>query len=133
MLIMPRKARPQQADVIEAIRRIDVFRQRSALSVLALAKLCGVSQPSLARFLNGNRKTITLTAHTVLKFIEDANKQHNWHSRATIPREIEDAVRCLWDGKPHSIDLVASLIRALEPVLEIAAVRTDKRIAGEAS
>jgi hypothetical protein len=78
--------------------------------------------------LKGDRKTITSTARIVLKYIDEDNKRHNWHSHATIPNEIEDAVRYLWDGKPQSADLVASLIRALKPVLEIPAVRTGKRI-----
>jgi hypothetical protein len=133
MLFMPRKARPQQVGVSEAIQRIDAFRQRSSLSVLSLARLCSANQPSLARFLKGDRKTITSTARIVLKFIDESNKRHNWHSHATIPTEIEDAVRYLWDGKPHSADLVASLIRALKPVLEIVAVRAGKRIGGGAS
>lgn len=133
MLVMPRKARPQQADVHEAIQRIDLFRQRSSLSVLSLARLCNVNQPSLARFLKGERKTVTSTARIVLKFIDEGNKRHNWHSHDTIPNEIENAIKYLWDGKPHSADLVASLIRALKPVLEIAAVRTSKRIGGGTS
>ncbi len=133
MLFMPRKARPQQVGVTEAIQRIDVFRQRSSLSVLALAKLCSVNQPALARFLKGDRKTITATARIVLKFIDENNKRHNWHSHATIPNVIEDAVRSLWDGKPQSADLVASLIRALKPVLEIADVRAGEHIGGGAS
>ncbi len=70
---------------------------------------------------------MTITAHNVLKYIDAQNKQHNWHNRATIPNEIEDAVRSLWDGRPQSADLVASLIRALKPVLELAAMRTDMR------
>jgi predicted transcriptional regulator len=130
---MPRKARPQQIGVNEAIQQIDAFRQRSSLSVLSLSKLCGVSQPALARFLKGNRKTITSTARLVLKFIDENHERHNWHSHATIPSGIEDAVRSLWDGKPQSADLVASLIRALKPVLEIAAVRTGERIDGGTS
>lgn len=133
MLFMSRKARPQQVGVPEAVQRIDVFRQRSSLSVLALAKLCGVNQPALARFLNGDRKTITSTARIVLKFIEEDSNRHKWHSYATIPNVIEDAVRSLWDGKPQSADLVASLIRALKPVLEIADVCTGERIGGGTS
>ncbi len=128
MLFMSRKARPQQVGVNEAIQRIDAFRRRSSLSILSLARRCNVDQPSLSRFLKGDRKTITPTAHIVLKFIDESNKQHNWHSRATIPNEIEDAVRYLWDGRPHSADLVASLIRALKPVLEIADICKDKHI-----
>lgn len=92
-----------------------------------------MDQPSLARFLKGDRKTITPTAGIVLKFIDENNKQHNWHSHATIPHEIEDAVRSIWDGKPQSADLVASLIRALKPVLEAAAVRACERSGGGTS
>lgn len=133
MPFMPRKARPKQACVDEAIQQIDTFRLHQSLSILALSKLCSVSQPALARFLSGQRKTMTTTACSVLKYIDKQNKQHNWHNHAIIPNEIEDAVRSLWDGKPQSADLVASLIRALKPVLEIAAIRTDMRNGGGAT
>ena len=135
MLFMPRKAKPQQVGVKEAIQRIDAYRQLSSLSVLSLSRLCAVNQPSLARFLKGDRKTITSTARIVLDFIDENNKQHkqhNRHSHATIPDEIEAAILYLWDGKTHSADLVASLIRALKPILEISAVHVGKRIGGGA-
>ena len=124
---MPRKAIPQQVGVTEAIQKIESFRLRSTLSVLALANLCEANQPALARFLRGERKTISPTARIVLKFIDEDNKGHNWHSHAIIPVQIEDAVRYLWDGRPQSADLIASLIRALRPVFQIAAANTDER------
>lgn len=130
MLFMPRKAIPVQEGVDEAARLINAYCRRSTLSVLALARLAKVSQPSLARFLNGERKTLTSTARIVLKFIEEERSRHNWHSHATIPPEIEDAVRTTWDGDPQSAELLASLIRALKPALDAAAVRKGDRMGG---
>lgn len=132
MLIMPRKAIPVQDGVDEAVKRINAYCRRSALSVLALARLAKVNQPSLARFLNGERKSLTSTARIVLKFIDEERNQHNWHSHATIPAEIEDAVRTTWDGNPQSAELLASLIRALKPVLDAATVRKGDRMGGGA-
>jgi hypothetical protein len=84
----------------------------------------------MSRFMNGERKTITGTARRVLGHIE---KQHNWHmwhesDKIRAPAGtadagydlIEDAVKSLWDGKPQTAGLVASLIKALKPVLDIA-------------
>lgn len=105
--------------------RINAYCRRSTLSILALARLSKVGQPSLARFLNGERKTLTSTARIVLKFIDDEEgySRHNQHNHATIPPEIEDAVRTTWDGNPRSAELLASLIRALKPALDAAAGR----------
>lgn len=133
MPIMSRKARDQEAGVGEAIRQIEAFRRHLSLSVLALARHCAVSQPALARFLDGERKTISPTARIVLEKIAGYHKQHNWHSGARIPSEIEDAVRLLWDGKPQSADLVATLIKALKPVLEVAIESVGKHAGKGAS
>lgn len=130
MPFMPKIAKPQQVGVNEAVRRINDFRRQSSLSVLGLSRICSVNQPALARFLKGDRKTITSTARIVLEFIEDDHKRHNWHTHATIPKQIEDAVRSLWDGKPQSAALIASLIRALKPAVDIAVVRTGERSDG---
>jgi len=127
MSVMPRKAIPVQKGVTEAIQQITTHCQRSRISVLALARLSKVSQPSLARFLSGERKTVTSTARIVLEFIGKNNKRHNWHSHATISPDIEDAIRTTLAGNLQSAELLASLIRALKPVLDAASVRNGGR------
>ncbi len=131
MLFMPRKATPTQDGVAEAIGRINAYRQRSSLSTLSLAKQSKVSQPALARFLNGERKTLTPTARIVLEFIENGHERHNWHSHARLPPVVEDAVRTILDGGPQFAEALASVIRALKPVIDAAAVqRGDRRSRG---
>ena len=121
MPFLPRKATPIQPDVQPTIERIESFRCKENISILALAKAAKTNQPSLARFLGGERKTVTSCARLVLRHIENLDKQHNWHSRDSIPEGVEKAVRDIWDGNQQSADFLATLIRALKPALDVAA------------
>ena len=133
MPIMPRKAIPQSNDVADAIAKIQRHCRQSDTSILALAKASGVSQSALARFVDGERKTVTETARKALAYLDSRHKQHYWHNDGRIAAEagsdlggyrlIDDAARFLWDGKPQTAELVASLIRALKPAVEMATGR----------
>lgn len=131
MPTMPRKATPQDANVPKIIARIKGFCANESTSTLALSRAAGVSQPSLFRFLNGERKTITATARKVIEHIDTRHNWHNWHSDAIIKNShamdhagyslIQDAVMSLWDGDRRSAELLASLIKALKPAIELVA------------
>lgn len=124
---MPKKAIQVQADVRPAIDRIESFCIKENVSVLALAKVSGICQSSLARFLDGERKTVTPCARAVLQYIDN---RHNRHSRDTIPMDVEEAIREVWDGDPQSVDFLTNLIRALKPVLDAAVLSQGTRNAG---
>ncbi|WP_321368600.1 hypothetical protein [uncultured Desulfuromusa sp.] len=110
-----------------AIEQIKQYCQFEKISLFALSKEVGVGQPALYRFLNGERKTITDTAQQVLDYV---NSRHNWHNndavliqedkKNTNYKVIEDAVLSLWDGNRNTAELIASLIRALKPALDMA-------------
>ena len=123
---MPRKATPQSPDMQKIIALIKEYCANNNLNVLALSREVGVSQPALYRFVNGERKTITLTARKCMDYV---NTRHNRHKTGEIARNpttddgyglIENAAKSLWDGDPCTAKLVASIIRALKPTIEIA-------------
>lgn len=131
MPVMPRKATPVQSDVADAIIAIKLHCQTTGVSILSLSTQVGVTQSALARFISGERKSITATAKKVLTHIDKRHKRHNWHNDDDILpspqsndqegyRLIHDAISSLWDGKRHSAELIASLVLALRPALEIA-------------
>ena len=128
MLIMPRKAIAQAPGVSAAIERILLYSESTDVSIFKLSREAGVSQSALARFISHERKTVTRTARKVLDHV---NKQHKWHNRhrdVIIPETpdggyqlIENAVTSIWDGNRHTAELLAALIKALKPVLALAA------------
>src|SRR5437016_2701864 len=134
MPIMPRKAITIDPKVPQAIERIDCFCKERNTCVLRLANDVGVSQSSLYRFITHERKTITRTAEKVLKHIDNWHNSHKAHSQAIMSssgadqagRElIESAIMSLWDGNFHSAQILAPLIRALKPTVEIAVTMTS--------
>jgi hypothetical protein len=76
--------------------------------------------------MNGERKTITDAARKTLEHIDN---RHNRHNQDKHPKNsnnpdhgyhlIESAVKSLWDGNPDTAELIASLIRALKPALDV--------------
>lgn len=131
MPVMPRKATPAQPDVADAIIAIQLYCQTTGVSILSLSAQVGVAQSALARFISGERKSITATAKKVLAHIGRRHNRHNWHNDDDILatpqnndqegyRLIHDAISSLWDGKRHSAELIAAFVLALKPALEIA-------------
>ncbi|MEX3691909.1 hypothetical protein AB3X91_09205 [Paraburkholderia sp. BR14263] len=128
MPIMPRKATDAEPDVLLAIAKIDAFRQEQDICILSLARNAGVSQPSLCRFMRNERKSITKTAHAVLRHIDNWHKAHNATGAIMPARDvdhaglelIESAIRSLWDGDLRTAQILAPLILSLKPTLDLA-------------
>lgn len=126
---MPRKAIPQEPAVQKIIDHIRGFCTRTNTCPLALSRAANVSQSSLFRFLDGDRKTVTPTARKVVSYI---NRQHNWHNldnndkmaNHEVHDLIQDAAMTLWDGDRRSAEFLASLLRALKPAIELAIMAT---------
>jgi hypothetical protein len=131
MPIMSRKAISTHPDVKIAIEKIKRHCTSNRISTLALAKNARVSQPALARFLKGERKTLTPVASATLSHIDNWHNRHNEHKDAILgkPQKIDqegyrliiEAIESMWDGQYQSAQLIASLVVALKPTLEIAA------------
>lgn len=131
---MPRKATPQSSEVQKVIATIQGYCKSNNISILALSHAVKVSQSSLNRFINGERKTVTPTANKCLSHINSQHNWHNWHNDNKDANEpnpangysviIENAAMSLWDGDPRTVELIASIIRGLKPAVEIAIAPT---------
>lgn len=132
MLIMPRKSNLPDPIVKQCIERIRAYIEHENVNVLKLSSLARVQQSALARFLNGERKTVTPSARKVLDFINARHNQHNMNMplRAIIGKYrlrpdpeglklINEAVCRLWDGERGSANIIAALILTLEPALSM--------------
>lgn len=125
---MPRKASPPPVEVADDITEIKHFCDETHTSILALATHAGVAQSALARFVAGERKSTTRSARRVLEFIRS---RHNWHNRhsailadtdafdAEGVRIINAAITQLWDGQRDSAEIIAALMLALRPAIEL--------------
>lgn len=127
---MPRKASQQSPETAAIVQQIQDHCARTNTSVLSLSKQVGVQQSALTRFLAGERKTITTTARKVMTHLGIRHNQHNRHNDILRPdpqvdeegcRLINSAISSLWDGRRQSAEIIASLVIALKPALEIAA------------
>lgn len=143
MPIMPRKSSIPDPDIPRHIAKIQAYIDRENSNVLALSKAVGVGQSDLARFLNGERKTVTDCALKVLDFI---HSQHNKHKlsipmddtlRAEPPQRdlvglelISAAVMELWDGERRTATVIASLITALKPACNIVMAASSQDATG---
>jgi hypothetical protein len=130
MPTMPRKASQPSPEAATIVQEIQDHCARTNTSVLSLSKQAGVQQSALTRFLSGERKTVTTTAKKVMAHLGIRHNQHNRHNDILDPnpqldeegcRLINSAIRSLWDGRRQSAELIASLVVALKPALEIAA------------
>ena len=127
---MPRKASKQSPETATIIQEIQEHCARTNKSVLSLAKQAGVQQSALTRFLSGERKTVTNTAKKVMAHLGIRHNQHNRHNDILMPNQhldaegcrlINNAISSLWDGRRQSAEIIASLVIALKPALDIAA------------
>jgi hypothetical protein len=84
--------------------------------------------------MHSERKTLTATAERVLRYIDSWHNKHNPHSQAIMASTsidqtgralLEQAILSLWDGELRSAQILAPLIQALKPVLDIAVTRTS--------
>lgn len=130
MPTMPRKASPPQPDVANAITEIRQFCDETGTSVLSLSAKVGVAQSALARFLAGERKSITRSARRALEFVRSRHNRHKQHNAILTvidacdvegAQMINSAINQLWDGQRQSAGMIAALVLALKPALEIAA------------
>ncbi len=127
MPAMPRKATPKALEVYAAIEKIRLHCKHAKTNITALSVEVEVCQSALWRFMNGERKSITDAAHKTLEYIDNWHKCHNYdknHDDTNDPEYgynlIENAVKSLWNGNPKTAGLVASLIKALKPALDVA-------------
>ena len=119
MRFMSRKASPQAPEVTDKITEIKAYLSTTGLSVNALACKAGTTQPSLQRFLAGDRKSVSKSAQAALDFMHN-NPHSDIGSQASLSADtvLHRAVMSVWDGKPGSAVILAQLISALGPLVQ---------------
>ncbi len=115
---MPRIARPISVEVIDVRQRLKAFLDREGLAVNAFALRAGIAQPVLHRFMSGRTKSVTPLIERALNYagiapIIGITEQYDV---ADHPK-LRQALRSACDGRAESVELLASLIKALTPVL----------------
>lgn len=122
---MPRIATPTKPQVVDARSRLKAYLKHEGLTVNAYAHRVDVPQPTLHRFLAGRTKSITPLISKALTYarIEPDSGITEKYDVADHPK-LRRALRVACDGRTESVELLASLIEALAPVL--AAHRTVK-------
>lgn len=112
---MPRIATQASAEVINARTMLAAYLARPGNKETSLAKVSGVPQYTISKFLNGRIKTLT---PEVKKFLPYANIgiSSQVESLTSDPR-IQQALGRAWDGTEQGVALIASAIDALAPVI----------------
>lgn len=121
---MPRMRKPQAPNVPETIAKITQFCEVQGISVNCLARMAGVKQSALFRFLNDDRKTVTPSASKVVAVID------SWHNRYNAINQNENmdkhtvsdimkAALGLWDGNPETLGTLFDFLKAVAPVYQI--------------
>lgn len=124
---MSRKAMEKSPEVDIVIAQIQEYLKKNNLSVLEFAGTAGVSQPSLCRFLAGDRKTVTEVARQCLAFMrenDNGNNRHNnyatYHSTVNHTRfSIDLLIGAIKRGEPGSVEIVVSVLDKLRQVLDV--------------
>lgn len=124
MPLMPRIEKPQSPDVFDTIAKIKNFCELNRISVNHLARLSGISQSALYRFLDDDRKTVTPAAKEVLKIIDSWHKRDNAGNnikeldKHTVS-EIMNAALELWDGDPATVGILSEFLKAMNPLYQV--------------
>lgn len=88
------------------------------LSPNAFAKLCGVGQSTMSRFLGGVTKNINPAIKPALRYA--CIGLITGIPKMTPPLDnarLRDALDKVWDGSPQMADLLADIIEAVGPVV----------------
>lgn len=112
---MPRFAMPMDVDVIRARALLAAYLAQSNRSESELARISGVPQYTISRFLTGRTKSLTPSVKQFLGYAK-IGIEKNIEKLTADPR-VQQALGSAWDGSEQGIALIASTIHALAPVL----------------
>lgn len=124
MLFMPRIEKPQSSDVPATIAKINSFCESNSISVNQLARIAGVSQSALFRFLNDDRKNVTEAATQALKVVDSWHNYNNANNKSKdmdkhTVSEIMKAALALWDGDPETLGILSEFLKAVTPLYQV--------------
>ena len=113
--LMPRIATPLTAEVVVARNRLRAFLALEGNTEMALARVSGTPQYAISKFLTGRTKSLT---PQVQRFLIYANIGISpGIEQVTGDPRIQQALGNAWDGTEQGLQLLASTIDALAPVL----------------
>lgn len=116
---MPRIARPPTTEVARAREEIQAFLRRQGMSGNQLAKVSGVSQSTVSRFLGGVTKNINPCIRSVLAYAgidHETSISRGADALDTLGvRELLDNAKA---GEPEAAQLLGRLIEAMVPILQ---------------
>lgn len=100
------------SDFLLILRR---FLDESGMTQRELALASGVQESQLSEWLSGKRgKLMSKGTNRVLAVIQKKHRE----GEIPIPREIDTAIRRVWDGDPQKAIILANLIESLGPAFE---------------
>lgn len=121
MHIMPRIAKPHNADLPRLRSALVAYLDGIGVSVNAFAKDRGVSQSTLQRFLSGRTKNVTQTIRPLLTYagirIDNCIGAGPHVAEPLGHSRIKQALEKVWDGSDESAAVLAQLIEAIGPLL----------------
>lgn len=117
---MPRIQRAPGADIYRYRQDLKQYLVRTKTTATALARDVGVNQSTVQRFLAGDTKNVTRRMREVLRYAGidvEIRIAEAPQAAADHPR-IRKALERVWDGRPQSADVLASLIEAIGPFVQ---------------
>lgn len=116
---MPRIARPPSPEVVRAREKLRAYLSRHEMSGNQLARVSGVSQSTLSRFLGGITKNLNSGIRPVLDYAgietETSISYSPEHPDNLGVRELLDNAKA---GDPEAAQLLGRLIEAMVPILK---------------
>jgi len=117
---MPRIPRPPQPELVRLRKDLKSYLESNKITPTAIAKMCGLNQSTVQRFLAGDTKTVTprikpLLIYAGIDFVTRIDAE--FQPAAEHPR-IRKALEKVWDGEDETAEILASLIEAVGPVIQ---------------
>lgn len=118
---MPRIAKPPDAELPRLRRELSAYLDRIGSNPNSFAKMHGVSQSTVQRFLAGRTKNITASMRPLLTYAgirtEDCIVVHHQPPDIMGHERIKQALTKVWDGDEASASMLARFIEAVGPLL----------------
>lgn len=115
---MPRKPAPVDPKVVAARQRLQFYLDTNKLTQSSFAARCGIGQPTVSKFLDGQVKSLTPAVRRMLDFASiDWNTGMESVRGAADNVLLEAALNRVWDGTTAHARLLAGVIEAVGPLL----------------
>ena len=119
--IMPRTSRPSTRGLCRAVDDFRAHLRAEAVSENAFAKRHGLVQSTVHRFVAGRTKSLTPAARKILTYAKiELQTGITEESPAAVDNpQLREALERAWDGRPETVELLASLIDAVGSAIRL--------------